>query len=1438
MDPLSVLGTVLAISQAAQAIKASIDKVKGNKKRLESLVTDIVSSLDDLEKFTKAHLNEVDGSLLLSSAISKLQHDICLLLGRCQKLARQNDGGHLSKVKAAVKAWNKRDEIEGELCRIKESISSCYAQFTAFTAARVENASYRLENSIVVRGVEQEAKLRRLEVLVTNVLLDTGFGKQVVQQIGHSISTHSGGSSIENDYLCLQLRTVLDTMEAHAGYRGPVSETSTLPLSFQPEYSESVPHDFLVTDVLVLSRTLRTSNVFSIAQVARDLQSVAIKLNDLNFTKEACAAQKTSVQLFRNLVGGGTNIFLPYLAHALKNLAVFLRNSGLCREALLASHDSIGAYRIICQTYPEMDFRPMLAISLKTHGEALGNIPGRYLDSLDVLAEANALYSELVEEVITGRRSASFTLLFSGCNNCLAYGDALRNQGKYTEAFDAFKQALRYLSLVSKHGLDNHVLWNTPSRLFSSIFRLLMMIYENEGGPLSYAREVVTLYQQVLAVDAQRFSSHYFRSIYVFAFIHRFGQPKDAEHITMESQHIATLQFIFTEDNGSYFLDNGGCHLGSESFDPVIEYLQRTEAGHQVVDQTPYFYLSFENDPPFFLPALAESTHELVVAFAAAHPSAALDAVQRATTNAIALQNTHQYLLSRILELLRDISDKIDLSNRARVIPHAHIVLEHCRTALSDAEVAKTLVLFGYTMINARRESEGIAAIEEAVSSYRNLLPESPALLSDFISCLKDFGVFLLKSGHHLRGMEILQEAIELCHKTEMNEPSSITVNSLYVTTLLHVCDYLLTTDMHAHAHPLASRVYDLVASSASIATYSQANLHTVLIQCLRLSGRLDQAKEVSLGVASALECNGTRPDATEAQLQAYEHLIHCYALQGNSEALDAILQKAYATFKEKMGGDVSPTALGLRHDTLAIIASHYANFDRPENVLPFAKAAVQTSSQAPIRNVAQDMQYLESVCDVAAFLWNSGKSDDALGLLESVAESQRNGGAEPAGESADRSLRQTVESLPSDSFQEGLRSHLSSVLSGPSASNHKLEQPISAVLAIVSNIVESAGRPSDVKGGSAEWEGGSKSDPSSVDEPSGETDGIHDPEEATGMTAIPDDKLFSHAERVKGKVVVITGGASGIGKESALRFAEHGAKVVIGDLNGPGAQAVVDDIEAAGGTAVSIKCNVVVWEDLVALFELAISKYKAVDIVIPNAGVNERADFDTVRFENGKPVKPKLTTLDVNLNAVIYTVHLAQHYLCVNKKDGDLKSIVLIGSVASWVGIPKGNIYSASKHAILGLMRAMYRTLDVKGIRVSCIHPFFADTNILRAPVRLFLAGIPMLPVPRIAGAIFYSATDPDPTTNASSWLLPDDGPVWLIEKEEFKFGVYKMIDERANAVFGGAKGFIYYKRLFTDIWQNTAPVRNFGIAVALGVYAWKNQEQISSLVGVYVPK
>ena len=74
-------------------------------------------------------------------------------------------------------------------------------------------------------------------------------------------------------------------------------------------------------------------------------------------------------------------------------------------------------------------------------------------------------------------------------------------------------------------------------------------------------------------------------------------------------------------------------------------------------------------------------------------------------------------------------------------------------------------------------------------------------------------------------------------------------------------------------------------------------------------------------------------------------------------------------------------------------------------------------------------------------------------------------------------------------------------------------------------------------------------------------------------------------------------------------------------------------------------------------------------------------------------------------------------------------------------------------------------------------------DTAILPPITKVILAGIPLATVPRIAGAIFYSATNPDPETSGNAWLIPDNGPVFKVPKEEFKLGVYKMIDDRRNA-------------------------------------------------------
>jgi len=251
-------------------------------------------------------------------------------------------------------------------------------------------------------------------------------------------------------------------------------------------------------------------------------------------------------------------------------------------------------------------------------------------------------------------------------------------------------------------------------------------------------------------------------------------------------------------------------------------------------------------------------------------------------------------------------------------------------------------------------------------------------------------------------------------------------------------------------------------------------------------------------------------------------------------------------------------------------------------------------------------------------------------------------------------------------------------------------------------------------------------------------------------------------------------------------------------------------------------------------MFELAISLFGGVDIVVPNAGVAEIGRFDTMKWSNGKPIKPTTKTLDINLLGVLYTVHLAKHYLKVNRTDeNECKALVLIGSVASWLGLPGASLYAASKHAVLGIMRSQYPLFTLDNMRIACIHPWFADTAIVPTVAKVFLAGLPLTPVERVAGAIFYAATDPDPETNGSAWLLPDDGPVYRVDREEFKEGVYKMIDERAKRLLTSVSAVKHVFNFFRDLVRILGMwVITVALAAGLAWYGWTNLALAPSLL------
>ncbi|KAL5531290.1 hypothetical protein ACEPAG_4167 [Sanghuangporus baumii] len=286
----------------------------------------------------------------------------------------------------------------------------------------------------------------------------------------------------------------------------------------------------------------------------------------------------------------------------------------------------------------------------------------------------------------------------------------------------------------------------------------------------------------------------------------------------------------------------------------------------------------------------------------------------------------------------------------------------------------------------------------------------------------------------------------------------------------------------------------------------------------------------------------------------------------------------------------------------------------------------------------------------------------------------------------------------------------------------------------------------------------------------------------------IPDEELLRYASRVSGQVIIITGGASGIGRAVVLEFAKRGAKMVIGDINTEASEELVNAIRINGGIAVWRTCNVLDYEDQRSLFEFALEEFGSIDVVIANAGVREIGKLvgsEIKLDERGLPVEPKLMTVQMNFISVIYTAQLAFYYLGKTTNENSLKTLILTASILSFATI-NAPLYCSSKHAVLSLMQSLKPEFERSGFRIASIHPWFTDTPIISESVRNLLYSIPLSPMYRVAGAVVLAVTDTLPGTNGAAYTIPDEREVFRIMPEQLNEGVLDLLAERVKRVNG----------------------------------------------------
>ena len=191
---------------------------------------------------------------------------------------------------------------------------------------------------------------------------------------------------------------------------------------------------------------------------------------------------------------------------------------------------------------------------------------------------------------------------------------------------------------------------------------------------------------------------------------------------------------------------------------------------------------------------------------------------------------------------------------------------------------------------------------------------------------------------------------------------------------------------------------------------------------------------------------------------------------------------------------------------------------------------------------------------------------------------------------------------------------------------------------------------------------------------------------------------------RLEGKVALVTGGGSGIGRATAVALAREGAAVMCADLNLDGARETVEAIEAADGQAVARSLNVRDEDDVRDALEATATQLGALHVLVNNAGIGGRNHtWDDL--------------IEVNLNGVYYGL---KHGAPLIEAFGG-GSIVSLSSILGLIGIPgasdDGIGYTASKHGVVGLTRAYALNYASRGVRVNCVNPGFVETP-LTAPL------------------------------------------------------------------------------------------------------------------------
>jgi NAD(P)-dependent dehydrogenase (short-subunit alcohol dehydrogenase family) len=225
------------------------------------------------------------------------------------------------------------------------------------------------------------------------------------------------------------------------------------------------------------------------------------------------------------------------------------------------------------------------------------------------------------------------------------------------------------------------------------------------------------------------------------------------------------------------------------------------------------------------------------------------------------------------------------------------------------------------------------------------------------------------------------------------------------------------------------------------------------------------------------------------------------------------------------------------------------------------------------------------------------------------------------------------------------------------------------------------------------------------------------------------------------GRVALVTGGATGIGREAALRFAGAGARVVVVDVNDEAGAATIGEIAGRGGEAHYVHADVTSPDDTAAMVEAAVRTFGGLDYAFNNAGMSGEAGGITAC-----PLPQWDRTIALNLTGVFLSMR-AEVPALLERGGG---AIVNTSSGAGLIGFPDLPAYVASKHGVIGLTKSAALELATQGVRVNAVCPGTTRTPMIEG----FIGGDPQVEAALAATSPTGRMAEPGEIAAAAVWL------------------------------------------------------------------------------------